>query len=124
MDLSVARFALFVLFARATLSDAARADGAPTLDVDDVGQGYVEVRTTGKRVKTRRRKRRRLKLLQTVAPAQGLTDRSWAVYWLQARRDCGQDVEEGAAEETGDGGYQSGDPDPCYSPMTFVASIE
>ena len=76
VDRSVARFALFVLFAKATLSDAARADGAPTLDVDDVGQGYVEVRTTSKRVKTGRGKRRRHRLLPMVAPAQGLTDRS------------------------------------------------
>ena len=66
VDRSVARFALFVLFAKATLSDAARADGAPTLDVDDVGQGYVEVHTTGKHVKTGRRKRQRLRLFPMV----------------------------------------------------------
>ena len=58
-DRAVAGFTLFVLYSRARLSDATRADGEPVLDLDAKGTGYVEVRTTGRRVKTGRGKRRR-----------------------------------------------------------------
>ena len=91
-DRSVAGFALFVLLARARLTDAARADGEPTLDLDDSGDGYVEVKTTGKKVKTGRGKRCRLRLLPMVANANGVTGRPWAQWWLDARRECHQDV--------------------------------
>ena len=91
-DRSVAGFALFVLLSRARLTDAARADGNPVLDLDDLGKGYVEVLTSGLKVKTGRGKRRRLRLLPLVANATGLTQRPWAQRWLAARQECGQDA--------------------------------
>ena len=62
------------------------------MDLCDQGKGYVEVRTTGLRVKTGRGKRRRFRLMPMVANATGLTGKPWAQRWLTARRECGQSV--------------------------------
>ena len=56
-DRSLAGFAAFVLHSRARASDAARAPSDPVLDEGPGGSGFVQVDTTGQRVKTGRGKR-------------------------------------------------------------------
>ena len=93
-DRSLAGFATFVLHSRARASDAARAPTNPVLDKGPDLTGFVQVDTTGQRVKTGRGKRRRLRWFPLVANQRGVTDVDWAHYWVEARKECGQDAQE------------------------------
>ena len=88
-DKIFAGFVLLCLHARARVGDALRADREPHLDVDELGEGFIEAGFLRHKTSFRAKAKTRL---PAVAHATGVTGLPWAERWLSARAALGLDA--------------------------------
>jgi len=81
-DKTFAGFVLFCVYARLRVGDASRINQEPTLDVSEIGQGYIECGMLEHKTSYRNRARVRLPV---AGSAVGVSGRGWAAKWLQRR---------------------------------------
>ena len=85
---SMSGFILCLIFARARHSDAQHC--SELIEEFDGDAGFLEMRAA--KVKTANTVQKRIRLLPMVAPACGLSGRSWARRWMAVRSMLGHDV--------------------------------